>query len=283
MNVYLAIVFSLLATLATARILPGVPPDLISRRPFYESELNITTTGSLSAFDFDGPVTAVDGDDAWARSINRGAKLLQGMKMGDKEAGQLYGLGDSAESPYDGDLHDVLGLWGYRDNAAGMKEAADKDCDMDSSSMLDGHRLKKTFDELGMGTKSKNKGGSNECFQIEHYNNAAVILDEDGTRPREAPPVLQSAVWYRIPRNRCRAHCWCKRRGRGGVCNGHQEPRQSSTESMGSSPKSRRTTPYPLLLGYLVGVLEPCGCGQYSEHQVFLRHYDHQHRNEQTY
>jgi hypothetical protein len=183
MNVYLAIAFSLLATLATARILPGVPPDLISRRSFYESELNITTTGSLSAFDFDGPATAVDGDDAWARSINRGAKLLQGMKMGDKEAGQLYGLGDSADSPCDGDLHNVLESWGYRDNAAGMKEAADKYCDMDSSSMLDGQKLKKTFDELGMGTKSKNKGGPNECFQIEHYNSAAVILDEDGTRP----------------------------------------------------------------------------------------------------
>jgi hypothetical protein len=144
MIVHLTIALSFLAALATARDFSGQPPKLISRQPSFESALNFTTAGSLSAFDFDSPTTAVDGDDAWTRSVNRGAKLLQGMKMNDKEAGQLYGLGDSAESPYDGDLHDTLESWGYRDNAAGMKEAADKDCDMDSSSMLSGTKAAQT-------------------------------------------------------------------------------------------------------------------------------------------
>ncbi|KAF2026646.1 hypothetical protein EK21DRAFT_115594 [Setomelanomma holmii] len=51
---------------------------------------------------------------------------------------------------------------------------------MDSSS---GHILKPTFDSLGMSTKPKSQGGPNECFQIEHYDSPAVILDDDGTRP----------------------------------------------------------------------------------------------------
>jgi hypothetical protein len=100
---------------------------------------------------------AVDGDDAWSKSVQRGAKLLQGMKMSDKEAGQLCDNGDSAESPYDGDLHDTIESWGYRDNDVGMKLAVDRDCDMASTSIPSGQWLKKTFDDLGIGTKSKNK------------------------------------------------------------------------------------------------------------------------------
>jgi hypothetical protein len=38
------------------------------------------------------------------------------MKVGDKEAASLYGMGASAESPYGGDLHDTLLAWGYNNN-----------------------------------------------------------------------------------------------------------------------------------------------------------------------
>jgi hypothetical protein len=183
MNINLAISLFILIALAAERSVPGEPLDPIAHHPAFDSELNVTTNGSLTRFDYDGPVMAVDGESAWDKSVQRGAKLLQGMKTSDKEAGQLYGMGDSAESPYDGDLHDTLESWGYRDDAEGMKLAIDKDCNMDSKSILDGQWLKKTMDELGLGTKSKGKGGPNECFQIEHYNSAAVILNKDGKRP----------------------------------------------------------------------------------------------------
>jgi hypothetical protein len=193
MNLRLAIALSSLITIVTTRAVSDEPLDLLSRRLFLDSYLNVTTTGSLSPFDFDCPTTAVDGDSVWDKSVNRGFKLVQGMKMGDKEAGQLYGLGDSAESPYDGDLHDTLEAWGYRDNAEGMKASVDKECNMDSGALTSGQWLKKAFDELGMGTKSKGKVGPNECFQIEHYNSAAVIPDENG----KGPPKDQQ--WYKAP------------------------------------------------------------------------------------
>jgi hypothetical protein len=183
MNINLAISLFILIASAAGRFVPGEPLDSISHHPVFESELNFTTSRSLTRFDYDGPVTAVEGASAWDKSVQRGAKLLQGMKTSDKEAGQLYSMGDSAESPYNGDLHDTLESWDYRDNAEGMKLAVDKDCNMDSKSILDGQWLKKTMDELGLGTKSKGKGGPNECFQIEHYNSAVVILNEDGKRP----------------------------------------------------------------------------------------------------
>jgi hypothetical protein len=183
MNTRLVIALFILIALSAGRAAPGKPRDSISHHPLFDSKLNITTTGSLTQFDSDGPATAIDGETAWDKSVQRGAKLLQGMTSGDKEAGQLYGMGDSAESRYDGDLHDTLESWGYRDNAEGMKLAVDKDCNMDSKSILDGQWLKKTMDQLGLGTKSKGKGGPNECFQIEHYNSDAVELNEDGKRP----------------------------------------------------------------------------------------------------
>jgi hypothetical protein len=193
MNLRSAIALSTLTALTIARAVPFEPFNSLSRHPFLDSGLNVTTTNGLSSFHLDGPATAVDGDSAWDRSVNQGAKLVQGMKMGDKEAGELYGLGDSAESPYDGDLHDTLEAWGYMDNAEGMKASVDKECNMDSGALTSGQWLKKAFDELGMGTKSKGKGGPNECFQIEHYNSAAVIPDENGKRPPK------DQQWYKAP------------------------------------------------------------------------------------
>src|SRR5689334_4935667 len=57
--------------------------------------------------DFDGPATAAEADDPWTLSVRRGAKLLEGMKASDKDAASLYDMGDSAESPFDGDLHNT--------------------------------------------------------------------------------------------------------------------------------------------------------------------------------
>jgi hypothetical protein len=103
------------------------------------------------------------------------------MKSDDKAAAILYGLGETAESPYDGELHDTLLSWGYNDNTEAMQKKHDEECDMEN-----GNKLKKCFDELGLGTKSKGQGGPNQCFQIEHFDSPAVILNEDGTRPDKA-------------------------------------------------------------------------------------------------
>ncbi|KAF1915344.1 hypothetical protein BDU57DRAFT_518268 [Ampelomyces quisqualis] len=148
------------------------------------SQLIATTARDVTVFDAPELVTAVDGDDAWTSSVRRGDKLLQGMHMSNKGAAELYGMGESVESPYDGDLHGALESWGYNDNSEALKKVADKECNMDSAS---GHMLKKTFGDLGMTTKPKSQGGSNECFLIQHYNSPAVILDEkDKTQPEKA-------------------------------------------------------------------------------------------------
>lgn len=120
-------------------------------------------------------------EDAWTLSVQQGAKLLQGTKADDKAAATLYGLGETVESPYDGDLHDTVVSWGYNDNTAAMQKKHDEECDMGNV-----NKLKKCFDELGLGTKSKGQGGSNQCFQIEHFDSPAVILNEDGSRPEKA-------------------------------------------------------------------------------------------------
>lgn len=122
------------------------------------------------------------GNDPWTLSVARGTKLLQGMKGGDAEAARLYGLDTTAESPFDGDLIDKLREWGYNDNNDALTRQADPECNLDSR---DGHMLKKAFEELGIGTKSKGQGGPNQCFLIEHFDGPAVKRRDDGNMPEK--------------------------------------------------------------------------------------------------
>jgi hypothetical protein len=46
--------------------------------------------------------------------------------------------------------------------------------------------LKKAFSDLGISTTSKSQGGSNQCFQIQHYDSPAVKLGDDGKMPEKA-------------------------------------------------------------------------------------------------
>lgn len=62
------------------------------------------------------PISATEDDHLWMESIERGTKLLQGMQSSDTEAGFLFQTGETAESPFDGDLKDKLREWGYNDN-----------------------------------------------------------------------------------------------------------------------------------------------------------------------
>ncbi|KAH5436206.1 hypothetical protein HBI47_071090 [Parastagonospora nodorum] len=103
------------------------------------------------------------------------------MKADNKTAAALFGLGETSESPYDGDLYDTLVAWGYNDNTEAMQKKHDDECDVEN-----GNKVKQCFDELGMGTKSKGRGGPNQCFQIKHFDSPAVMLYEDGSRPEKA-------------------------------------------------------------------------------------------------
>jgi hypothetical protein len=106
---------AILAASATAGVLPEDPKGQLSGLSVHISESNLTTV-NLPAFDPDDVATAVGGEDVWTLSVQRGTKLFEGMKVGDKEAASLYGMGASAESPYGGDLHDTLLAWGYNNN-----------------------------------------------------------------------------------------------------------------------------------------------------------------------
>ncbi|KAL1657322.1 Mitochondrial import inner membrane translocase subunit tim8 [Didymella pomorum] len=127
------------------------------------------------------PNVTIAAADLWQEAINRGAKLKTGTKSDDATAATLYGFPtNTAESPFDGSLVEELREWGYNDNTPAMQLLHDKECNMASAS---GHMLSKTFADLSMGTASKRTGGSNECFQIEHYSGPAVIKNEDGILP----------------------------------------------------------------------------------------------------
>lgn len=168
------------AVLAAARVISDPALDSLSTD---SHTFQLNNTNSIKHAFGDKPehkITARAGEDKWNLSVQRGAKLLQGMKADDKTAAALFGLGETAESPYDGDLHDTLESWGYNDNTEAMQKKHDGECDMENRL-----KLKRCFDELDLGTKTKGKGGPNECFQIEHFDSPAVILNEDGSRPEK--------------------------------------------------------------------------------------------------
>ena len=78
------------------------------------STINTTFNNKLHFATGTGPVRTADGD-LWTLAVARGAKLLQGMRSSDAQAAALYGLGTTAESPFDGDLVAKLREWGYND------------------------------------------------------------------------------------------------------------------------------------------------------------------------
>jgi hypothetical protein len=163
-----------LLILVDARIVP---------RPSWQdiSTTNVNSSNATNASDPD--VTVAIAVDLWRESIDRGTKLMTGMKSDDATAATLYGFPtDTAESPFDGSLIEELREWGYNDNTPAMQTLHDKECNMASKS---GHMLSKAFAALGMGTASKGAGGPNECFQIEHYGGPTTIKNSDGTLPEK--------------------------------------------------------------------------------------------------
>jgi hypothetical protein len=164
----------LLATSCLVIVVPAVASNIT-----LTSQNNTTFTKENHLDIRTGPVATAD-DDPWTLSVKRGAKLVQGMKASDTEAATLYDLGATAESPFDGKLVEKLREWGYNDANDALATQADPECNFDSPN---GHMLKKAFSDLNIGTKSKNQGGPNQCFLIEHFDSPAVKKGDDGKMP----------------------------------------------------------------------------------------------------
>lgn len=140
-------------------------------------DIDIASTTKAS----DPKMAIADGINLWQEVVNRGVKLMTGMKSDDATAATLYGFPtDTAESPFSGSLMEDLREWGYDDNTPVMKKSYDIECNMTSTS---GYMLSKAFADLGLGTASKCIGGPNQCFQIEHCSGSAMIKNNDGTLP----------------------------------------------------------------------------------------------------
>lgn len=141
-----------------------------------------TSSTEEGQFDSSNHTATATDEDAWSLSIARGTKLLTGMTSSDASAAALYGLPTTAESPFDGDLTSTLREWGFNDNTPAMQQLHDPECNMNSA---DGHMLARAFADLGLDTNSKAKGGTNECFQLEHFGGQTILKKEDGTTPEK--------------------------------------------------------------------------------------------------
>jgi hypothetical protein len=163
---------ALLTNLATAKALHKPPLsrtlDLLDRNE---------SASSGTAFDSVKPANDAHKADKWSSSVVRGRKLVQAMKATDVVAATLFNLGETAESPFDGDGKQTFETWGY-DESEKLQKDVDKECDFENY-----HKIKKTFAELGMDTKSKGNGGPNQCFVINHWDGPAVKRNWLGKLP----------------------------------------------------------------------------------------------------
>ncbi|KAF1919171.1 hypothetical protein BDU57DRAFT_443135 [Ampelomyces quisqualis] len=73
-----------------------------------------------------------------------------------------------AESPWDGDLRDALGKWGYS-----QEEYADKDCDFKEK-----YHFGTALEALGIDSKPADQGGSNHCFYLQHNDGPSLNVTD---------------------------------------------------------------------------------------------------------
>lgn len=126
-------------------------------------------------------------DSNWDKALASGSKLHVTLPLSDKLASWYWKTDphhndpnvQTVQSPYDGDMKELFRHWGYKEPSEEKQLInIDKDCDFEGS-----HKLKRAFDDLGIGTKSKLQGGPNVCLQIDHADGPAVLRDEDGELP----------------------------------------------------------------------------------------------------
>lgn len=112
----------------------------------------------------------------WCKAKSRGAKLIKAMSLNNQDAATSLAW-PYIQSQWDGDLKTELKTWGYNDDDKGHAQA-DGSCDFTKD-------LGQAFKDLGIDSRSKGRGGPNQCFYVEHMNGPTVIRDEDGEMPYE--------------------------------------------------------------------------------------------------
>jgi hypothetical protein len=178
--------FALAITSVAAIAVPEVDsgPSLAN---FSAHSANITGIDELP-LDWPSPETAADkNDEQWDQAVERGAKLLRGMKSSDAEAAVSYNTGDTVESPFDGDGVAAFREWGYSDNPLEYQEHVNIECDMDS---VGGHKLKKAFRDLGLGTRSKNDKGQTNAS----HSSTTTVRQSNATTEVNSPRSQSSAT-----------------------------------------------------------------------------------------
>ena len=112
--------------------------------------LNTTNITSLHARDVVDPII-----DPFYTAVCRGTRLSWAMQLSSHEASQFL---TPINSEFDGDLRDDLYHWGYTEvPVQGYL------CDFDTT-----HHLETAFQDLGVDPRSERRGGSNQCFHVEH-------------------------------------------------------------------------------------------------------------------
>ncbi|KAF2114300.1 hypothetical protein BDV96DRAFT_494493 [Lophiotrema nucula] len=115
----------------------------------------------------------------WCDAKGKGALLVTGMKGTDKDAGQLLNLGDSAKSPWTGDMKDATKEWQW------YEVDYDGGCGFERF-----WKMATSLNVLGLSTKCQEDGGDNINWAIQHGDPNAK--NDDGSKK---PPGQQ---YYKV-------------------------------------------------------------------------------------
>jgi hypothetical protein len=118
------------------------------------------------------PPPVFDDSEEWTKAVCRGTNLLKAMVLDEAETSRLLQW-PYAESPWDGDLRETLGKWGYS-----QEEYADEACDFGEK-----YKFDTALQALGIDSKPADQGGSNHCFYLKHNDGPSVHLGPDGKMP----------------------------------------------------------------------------------------------------
>ncbi|PVI02094.1 hypothetical protein DM02DRAFT_486054, partial [Periconia macrospinosa] len=124
--------------------------------------------------------TKVAEDNTFHNSMCRGARFLSAMEVSDEQAGKIFrstANPPTMRSSQQGDLKRKyisgtgdLQTWGWTVSDPSKESSM---CDYDGN-----WHLKKAFDALKLGTKSKANGGSNLCYDIMHEDGTSTPLTQ---------------------------------------------------------------------------------------------------------
>jgi hypothetical protein len=117
------------------------------------------------------PPPVFDNDEDWEKAVCRGTNLLKAMVLDEAETSQFLQW-PYTESPWDGDLREALGKWGYS-----QEEYADKACDFEEK-----YHFGTALQALGIDAKPADQGGSNHCYFLQHNDGPSVRPGPDGHR-----------------------------------------------------------------------------------------------------